>query len=127
MLTLILAVRLHVHGVPNTTNIAELDSHTNPKTLWFAWCSSGEATQIESFLAELAAQGPAAEAGASIDWHKQLKVRLVGTTCAACTRIPNSACFLCHQLGSPGDQVLDEFECALRLAEDAAYQADFSQ
>ena len=57
---------------------AELDSHTNPKTLWFAWCPRGEATEIESFLAELAGQGPATEAGgASIDWHKPLKVRFV--------------------------------------------------
>ena len=57
---------------------AELDSHTNPKTLWFAWCPRGEATEIESFLAELAGQGPATEAGgSSIDWHEPLKVRCV--------------------------------------------------
>ena len=60
-----------------TPHTAELDHHTNPKTLWFAWCPSGEAAEIESCLADLAAQDPAAEAGASIDWHKQLKVRVV--------------------------------------------------
>lgn len=58
-----------------------------------------EPVEVEELLARLAEAHPeAAQHSSSISWHKKLK------------------------LGSPGKQVADEMECAMRLADDAKHQ-----
>ena len=71
------------------TPTTELDSTTNPKTIWWAWCPDAPTHTIEELLAQQVAQTPHADSG--MDFSKSLK------------------------LGSPGQQVRDEVECAQRL------------
>lgn len=78
--------------------------HVGALPRWWAWCPAGERSEVEDLLARLAEEHPeAAEHSSSIDWHKRLK------------------------LGSPGEQVADEMECALRLANDAVHQEEFKK
>lgn len=81
-------------GVMTPTH--ELDG-SNPKTIWWAWCPDAPTHQIEELLAQQAANTPHADDG--MDFSKSLK------------------------LGSPGQQVRDEVECAQRLRADTIHRA----
>ena len=70
------------------TSVSELDSGTNPKTLWWAWCADQSADEIESLLTSLTA---VTEHSGAIDFRTKLK------------------------LGSPGEQVKEEIEVAKRM------------
>jgi hypothetical protein len=70
------------------TAVAELDSSTNPKTLWWAWCPDGAAGVVEERLEQLTAETPFA---VQIDFRSPLK------------------------LGTPGEQVREELEVAKKM------------
>ena len=82
--------QLQVDRLPKgqMTAVSELDSGTNPKTLWWAWCPDSGTDEIEDLLTSLT--GATEHAGA-IDFRTKLK------------------------LGSPGEQVKEEMEVAKRL------------
>jgi hypothetical protein len=75
------------------TSVSELDSGTNPKTLWWAWCPDGPTDEIEDLLTSLTAE---TEHSGAIDFRTKLK------------------------LGSPGEQVKEEMEVAKRMWSGAA-------
>ena len=87
---------LQIARVPKgqMTSVAELDSSTNPKTLWWAWCPDLEVSKVEDLLAELTKATPHGDA---IDFHTKLK------------------------LGSPGEQVKEELEVAKRMWADSKH------
>ena len=82
--------QLQVNKLPKgqMTSVSELDSGTNPKTLWWAWCPDSGTDEIEDLLTSLTA---ATEHAGAIDFKTKLK------------------------LGSPGEQIREEMEVALRV------------
>lgn len=70
------------------TSVSELDSDTNPKTLWWAWCPDAPVEEIEDLLTE---QTAATEFAGAIDFRSKLK------------------------LGSPGEQIKEEMGVAKRM------------
>ena len=82
--------QLQVEKLPKGQMVAvsELDSGTNPKTLWWAWCPDADTVETEDLLTTLTA---ATEHAGAIDFRTKLK------------------------LGSPGEQVKEEMEVAKRM------------
>lgn len=82
--------QLQADSLPNgkMTAVSELDSGTNPKTLWWAWCPDCGSEEIEDLLTSLTAE---TEHSGAIDFRSRLK------------------------LGTPGEQVKEEMEVAKRM------------
>jgi hypothetical protein len=122
-------------GLPidQLTPVSELNSTTNPKMLWWAWCPNEEADGTHNLLTQLTS-GLVAEAGAEISAVcgveetsvsvKAIGLNEVGTPAVVDAEVPKEIFRSISQIdfmqplknGTPSEQIAAELDTAIRVS-----------